>query len=109
MVPRPPPTDLQYARPSSRHSSGSVSPRTTLRPASPDPASSGPRKLARIGYEHYSPTTGRQSPLAPTPDAARPAAFSWRQQPEALPRIHDDVLLRRAWHTDSYVGKRHPL
>jgi hypothetical protein len=99
MIQRPP-TDHHHhhhhTRPSS-HSSGSVSPRTTLRPASPD--LSGPRKLARVGYEHYSPTTGRQSPLAPTPDSARPAApFSWRQ-PETLPRLHDDVL-RRAWQTD---------
>jgi hypothetical protein len=97
-MPRPP-TDL--TRPSS-HSSGSVSPRTAFRPASPDLVTSGPRKLARVGYEHYSPTTGRRSPLAPTPDSARPA-FSWRQPPpEVLPRIHDDVL-RRAWQPDSYV------
>jgi len=116
MVPRPPPADISntntnssntnnqpyhHARPNS-HSSGSVSPRTTTtmhRPASPDLAGSGPRKLARVGYEHYSPTTGRGSPMAPTPDATRSApTFSWRQ-PEALPRIQDDVL-RRAWQSE---------
>ncbi|KAK4157624.1 hypothetical protein C8A00DRAFT_40050 [Chaetomidium leptoderma] len=81
-----------------RPASESVSPRTTFRPVRPDPANSGPpRKQARVGYEHYSPTTGRRSPLVPTPDSARPA-FSWRQ-PETLPRIHDDVL-RRAWQAD---------
>ncbi|KAK4251013.1 hypothetical protein C7999DRAFT_11246 [Corynascus novoguineensis] len=102
-----------YPRPDS-HSSGSVSPRTMTtatttatttmhRPASPDLTGPGPRKLARVGYEHYSPTTGRGSPLAPTSEAARPASanYSWRQ-PETLPRIQDDVL-RRAWQSESYV------
>ncbi|KAL2167210.1 hypothetical protein VTG60DRAFT_1586 [Thermothelomyces hinnuleus] len=96
-----------YPRPDS-HSSGSVSPRTTTapRPPSPDPAGSGPRKLARVGYEHYSPTTGRVSPLTPTPEAARPTSttYSWRQ-PETLPRIHDDVL-RRTWQAESRPDAR---
>ncbi|KAH6626236.1 hypothetical protein B0J18DRAFT_358847, partial [Chaetomium sp. MPI-SDFR-AT-0129] len=111
-LPRPPPVEphhqhhhhhhhshsSHHTRPSS-HSSGSVSPRTTHRPPSPDPASSGPRKLARIGYEHYSPTAGRRSPLAQTPEFPRPGSgYSWRQ-PETLPRIHDDVM-RRTWQSD---------
>ncbi|KAK4127773.1 hypothetical protein N657DRAFT_564771 [Parathielavia appendiculata] len=97
-IPRPT-TDL--TRPSS-HSSESVSPRTTLRPLSPDPTHSGPRKQARVGYEHYSPTAGQRSPLVSTPVSAGPPFHaSWRQ-PEALPRIHEDVL-RGAWQTDSYV------
>ncbi|KAL2134253.1 hypothetical protein VTI74DRAFT_686 [Chaetomium olivicolor] len=90
-------------RPSS-HSSDSVSPRTTIRPASPDLSSSVvPRKQARVGYEHYSPTTGRLSPLAPTPDTAQ-SAFSWRQ-PESLPRIHEEVL-RRAWQPEARPDAR---
>ncbi|KAJ4306423.1 hypothetical protein N0V88_001224 [Collariella sp. IMI 366227] len=82
------------ARPSS-HSSESVSPRSAIRLGSPDLVSSVPRKQARVGYEHYSPTAGRRSPLAPTPESVQ-SAYSWRQ-PESLPRIHEDVL-RRAWH-----------
>ncbi|KAK4103975.1 hypothetical protein N658DRAFT_237160 [Parathielavia hyrcaniae] len=106
-IPRPP-TD-QLTRPSS-HSSESVSPRTALRPASPDSAASGPRKQARVSYEHYSPTAGQQqqqSPLAPTPvSAGLPFHAPWRQQgPEPLPRIHDDVL-RRVWQTDSRPDAR---
>ena len=99
-MPGRPPTD--HARPSS-HSSGSESPRTALRRASPDhhhSASGPPRKQARVGYEHYSPTAGRLSPMVPSPETNRPS-YSWRQ-PEALPRIHDDVL-RRAWQTEPYV------
>ncbi|KAL2157604.1 hypothetical protein VTH06DRAFT_5983 [Thermothelomyces fergusii] len=94
----------QYHYPrSDSHSSGSVSPRTTAthRPASPEPAGSGPRKLARVGYEHYSPTTGRVSPLTATPETARSTSttYSWRQ-PETLPRIHEDVL-QRTWQVES--------
>ncbi|GAB1314197.1 Glucose transport transcription regulator RGT1 [Madurella fahalii] len=82
------------------HSSESVSPRTTLRPASPDQTSAGPLKRARVGYDHYSPTAGTRSPMppmAPTSDAAR-TSLPWRQ-PESLPRIHEDVLCR-VWQTD---------
>ncbi|KAK4239657.1 hypothetical protein C8A03DRAFT_42735 [Achaetomium macrosporum] len=89
----------EFTRPSS-HSSESVSPRT-IRPASPEPGPSVPRKQARVDYEHYSPTTGRSSPIAPTADPAAPT-FPWRQ-PESLPRIHKDVL-RRPWQTDPYVS-----
>ncbi|KAL2262015.1 hypothetical protein VTK26DRAFT_2749 [Humicola hyalothermophila] len=86
-------TASDQARPGS-HSSESVSPRTTLRPASPDQSSSGPRKQARVGYEHYSPTAGTRSPLLPTPAAEAPrSAYSWRPS-EPLPRIHEDVLCR---------------
>ncbi|KAL2023950.1 hypothetical protein VTK56DRAFT_727 [Thermocarpiscus australiensis] len=102
-----PTTDYTRAPPSL--SRESVSPRTTLRPASPGPGSSSapPLKRARIDYEHYSPTAGT-SPMASTPDTARSVAvFSWRQQPEPppppLPRIHEDVLCR-AWQTDPYVS-----
>ena len=54
-----------------------------------------------MGYEHYSPTAGAQSPMVATPDTAA-SAFSWRQA-EPLPRIHEDVLCR-AWQTDPYVS-----
>ncbi|KAK4171152.1 fungal-specific transcription factor domain-containing protein [Triangularia setosa] len=93
-----PPAD--YTRPGS-HSSGSVSPRTTLRHPSPDMPTSAPAKRIRIGYDHYSPTTSVRSPMAPIPDAAR-QALPWRQ-PETLPRIHEDILCR-AWQTDPYVS-----
>lgn len=100
--------------PPSRRSSESVSPRTTgVRPASPDPAASAPRKQARMGYEHYSPTAaaagGTRSPrMAPTvsdPTTAARSVFSWRQHPppeSSLPRIHEDVLCRASssWQTD---------
>ncbi|KXX78931.1 Glucose transport transcription regulator RGT1 [Madurella mycetomatis] len=82
------------------HSSESVSPRTTLRPVSPDQTNAGPLKRVRVGYDHYSPTAGTRSPMppmAPTSDAARPSLL-WRQ-PESLPRIHEDVLCR-AWQPD---------
>ncbi|KAK0668905.1 fungal-specific transcription factor domain-containing protein [Cercophora samala] len=93
-----PPTD--YTRPGS-HSSGSVSPRTTLRHPSPDMPTSAPAKRIRIGYDHYSPTTGVRSPMAPMPDTSR-QSLPWRQ-PETLPRIHEDILCR-AWQTDPYVS-----
>lgn len=86
------------------HSSESVSPRTTLRPVSPDQTNAGPLKRVRVGYDHYSPTTGTRSPMppmAPTSDAAR-SSLLWRQ-PESLPRIHEDVLCR-AWQPDPYVS-----
>jgi len=88
---RPPPEHMM--RPSS-HSSESISPRTALRPGSPDLV--GPAKRIRVGYEHFTPMAGPRSPMAPTPDTAR-SALSWHQ-PE-LPRIHEDVLCR-AWQTD---------
>ncbi|KAK3684961.1 hypothetical protein B0T22DRAFT_516764 [Podospora appendiculata] len=94
---RPPP---DYIRPSN-HSSESVSPRATVRPASPDFSSAVPLKRARTGYEHYAPTIGPTSPVAPAPDTARSVLSSWHQ-PE-LPRIHEDVLCR-AWQTDPYVS-----
>ncbi|KAK4451841.1 hypothetical protein QBC34DRAFT_44410 [Podospora aff. communis PSN243] len=92
---RPPPDHVM--RPSS-HSSESISPRTALRPGSPDLV--GPAKRIRVGYEHFTPAAGPRSPMAPTPDTAR-SALSWHQ-PE-LPRIHEDVLCR-AWQTDPYVS-----
>ncbi|KAK0739567.1 hypothetical protein B0T21DRAFT_285742 [Apiosordaria backusii] len=93
-----PPTD--YTRPGS-HSSGSVSPRTTLRHPSPEMPTSAPAKRIRVGYDHYSPATSVRSPMAPMPDTSRPP-LPWRQ-PETLPRIHEDILYR-AWQTDPYVS-----
>ncbi|KAK3378258.1 hypothetical protein B0H63DRAFT_242315 [Podospora didyma] len=87
-----------HARPSS-HSSGSVSPRTLHRPASPELSTSVPPKRLRVGYEHFTPVQP-QSPAAPASDTAR-STMSWHQ-PE-LPRLHEDVL-RRAWKTDPYVS-----
>ncbi|KAK3988599.1 hypothetical protein QBC44DRAFT_98734 [Cladorrhinum sp. PSN332] len=89
-----PPSD--YTRPSS-HSSGSLSPRTH-RPPSPDLLTSAPAKRARMGYEHYSPTSSYRSPMAPALDQGRPP-LPW-PQPESLPRIRED-LLHRPWQTDS--------
>lgn len=88
---RPPPDHV--VRPSS-HSSDSISPRTALRPGSPELV--GPAKRLRVGYEHFTPTGGPRSPMAPTPETAR-SALSWHQ-PE-LPRLHEHVL-SRAWQTD---------
>ncbi|KAK4191692.1 hypothetical protein QBC35DRAFT_448250 [Podospora australis] len=91
-----------YTRPSS-HSSGSVSPRTTLRHDSPEMPTSAPAKRARLGYEHYSPTASvasTRSPLTSTPEGPRPA-IPWRQA-DSLPRIHEDMLYR-AWQADQYV------
>ncbi|KAK0719920.1 hypothetical protein B0H67DRAFT_170067 [Lasiosphaeris hirsuta] len=93
---RPPP---EHMRPSS-HSSDSISPRTALRPGSPDLVAPMPPKRIRVGYEHFTPTIGPRSPMAPTPDTSR-STLSWHQ-PE-LPRIHEDVLCR-AWQTDPYVS-----
>ncbi|VBB76022.1 Putative protein of unknown function [Podospora comata] len=92
------PTD--YTRPGS-HSSGSVSPRTTLRHPSPDMPTSAPAKRIRIGYDHYSPATSVRSPMGPVPDTSR-QSLPWRQS-ETLPRIHEDILCR-AWQTDPYVS-----
>ncbi|KAK4203831.1 hypothetical protein QBC40DRAFT_250673 [Triangularia verruculosa] len=93
-----PPTN--YTRPGS-HSSGSVSPRTTLRHPSPEMPTSAPAKRIRVGYDHYSPATSVRSPMAPMPDTSRPS-LPWRQ-PETLPRIREDILCR-AWQTDPYVS-----
>ncbi|KAB5563337.1 fungal-specific transcription factor domain-containing protein [Coniochaeta sp. 2T2.1] len=104
---RPPP-DQQ--RPSS-HSSESVSPRTAVRPASPEPAGHSAKRI-RIGYEHYVPVAGagERSPMIPIPvDTAAASrshasvSASWQQQPRELPRIHEDVLCR-VWQTDPYVS-----
>ncbi|KAK5662993.1 hypothetical protein OQA88_6407 [Cercophora sp. LCS_1] len=93
---RPP---LDHIRPSS-HSGEPISPRPSFRPASPDLPGPIPPKRIRVGYDHYTPTTGPRSPMAPTPDTARPT-LSWHQ-PE-LPRIRDDAALCHAWQTDPYV------
>jgi len=89
-------------------SSASLSPRTTVRPASPD-FMGLPAKRMRTGYDGYAPPPplppagGQRSPLVPTPDSARPGVpMPWQQGPE-LPRIHEDVL-GRAWQTDPYVS-----
>ncbi|KAK3945182.1 hypothetical protein QBC46DRAFT_134689 [Diplogelasinospora grovesii] len=99
---RPPP---DHTRPGS-HSGESISPRTIVRPPSPDTLSGGPPKRMRIGYEqqqHYVPTGGPPSPMPPMPETARPPpTLWWHQQPE-MPRIHEDVLCR-AWQTDPYVS-----
>jgi len=76
-----------------------MSPRVPFRPASPDPGPI-PAKRMRVGYDHYTPTVGPRSPMAPTPDTARSTA-PWHQ-PE-LPRLKEDVLCR-AWQTDPYVS-----
>lgn len=97
----PPP---EHSRPRSHRSSESVSPRTTVRPASPEPSSSHPSKRIRIGFEHYVPAGGPpRSPIAsiPPPDTSR----SWQQR--ELPRIHEDVLCR-FWQTDPYVSGSRP-
>ncbi|KAK3325545.1 hypothetical protein B0H66DRAFT_599700 [Apodospora peruviana] len=94
---RPPPPD--HMRPGT-HSTESASPRTALRPASPEPIGAVPLKRIRVGYDHFTPIVGPRSPMAPTPDTAR-STLSWHQ-PE-LPRIHEDVLCR-AWQTDPYVS-----
>ena len=96
---RPPPV---HPRPDS-HSSDSVSPRTTLRPASPlDPGM--PSKRIRLGYDHFAPTGGPRSPMMHAPAAEVPRSgvgFPW-QQPDR-PRMREDLLCR-AWQTDPYVS-----
>lgn len=96
---RPPPHE--YTRPSA-HSSGSVSPRTTLRPASPEMASSVPSKRLRVGYDHYAPAGGYRPPMAPAVDHMMRSNSSWHRQPE-LPRVHEDAVCR-AWQIDPYVS-----
>jgi len=109
---RTPTADL--TRPRSLSNESSISPRTALRPASPDPSSSLPRKQPRVGYEHYSPTAGTTSPMSVTPEIPRSAPstisaptatqpYSWRQpEPPTLPRIHEQVL-SRSW--EPYVPR----
>lgn len=94
---RPPP---EHQR-SSSHSSECISPRTAVRPASPEPAGHSSKRI-RLGYEHYAPTGGQRSPILPMPDTSRSRAASWQQSRE-LPRIHEDILCR-VWQTDPYVS-----
>lgn len=113
---RPPP---EHQRPSS-NSSDSVSPRTILRPGSPDRSGGMPHKRIRLGYERFTPTMGPRSPIGTSSplDPSRQqhhhqqhhhypnAGPSWHhhvRQPVELPRIHEDVLCR-AWQTDPYVS-----
>lgn len=92
---RPPPHE--YMR-TSAHSSESVSPRTTLPPASPEMASSVPSKRLRVGYDHYAPAGGHRPPMAPAADHMMRSNMSWHRQPE-LPRVHEDAVCR-AWQID---------
>ncbi|KAK3955378.1 hypothetical protein QBC32DRAFT_311165 [Pseudoneurospora amorphoporcata] len=96
---RPPPHE--YVR-TSAHSSESVSPRTTLRPASPEMTSFVPSKRLRIGYDHYAPAGGHRPPMAPAVDHMMRSNLSWHSQPE-LPRVHEDAVCR-AWQIDPYVS-----
>ncbi|TPX09635.1 uncharacterized protein E0L32_009108 [Thyridium curvatum] len=115
---RPPPGS---PRPGST-SSASVSPRTTLRPASPENLG-GPPKRMRIGYEQFPPPLGGAGEVgAQRPSLGHPSELPrtgglplpWQQQQQQhhyqqppprpeLPRLHEDVLAR-AWHTDPYVS-----
>ncbi|KAL0467111.1 hypothetical protein QR685DRAFT_574564 [Neurospora intermedia] len=96
---RPPPHE--HAR-TSVHSSGSVSPRTTFRPASPEMASSVPSKRLRVGYDNYAPAGEHRPLMAPAADHMIRSNVSWHRQPE-LPRVHEDTVCR-AWQTDPYVS-----
>nr|CAD11360.1 conserved hypothetical protein [Neurospora crassa] len=96
---RPPPHE--HAR-TSVHSSGSVSPRTTFRPASPEMVSSVPSKRLRVGYDNYAPAGEHRPLMAPAADHMIRSNMSWHRQPE-LPRVHEDTVCR-AWQTDPYVS-----
>lgn len=82
------------ARISESEASSPVSPRTTVRPPSPDV---GPHKRLRVGYDTYV-STGE--PVAPMMPAEPPRTqFPIRQQVAELPRISEEIL-NRAWRTD---------
>ncbi|KAF4974649.1 hypothetical protein FZEAL_8467 [Fusarium zealandicum] len=74
--------------------SSPVSPRTTLRPPSPDV---GSNKRLRVGYDSYV-STGETTPSIAPVELPRPQ-FPIQIQPVELPRISEDVL-NRAWRTD---------
>ncbi|KAM5342634.1 hypothetical protein ACJ41O_013600 [Fusarium nematophilum] len=74
--------------------SSPVSPRTTLRPPSPDV---GSHKRLRVGYDSYVSAGEAMPQMAPV-EPPRPQ-FAIQRQPVELPRISEDVL-SRAWRTD---------
>ncbi|KAI8659402.1 Zn(2)-C6 fungal-type domain-containing protein [Fusarium sp. Ph1] len=74
--------------------SSPVSPRTTMRPPSPDV---GSHKRLRVGYDSYV-TTGEPAPSMAPVEPPRPQ-FPIHRLPIELPRISEEVL-NRAWCTD---------
>lgn len=71
-----------------------MSPRTTMRPPSPDV---GSHKRLRVGYDSYV-TTGEPVPSMAPVEPPRPQ-FPIHRLPVELPRISEEVL-NRAWCTD---------
>jgi hypothetical protein len=104
--------------------SPSISPRTIMRPSSPEittPSSASSNKRPRLSYDSYEPRMPGQGypapPSAPLEEASRPWMMQSAYQPPyertraqsqgkghgiELPRIHEAVL-RRPWENDSYV------
>ncbi|KAM0324099.1 hypothetical protein ACHAQA_008289 [Verticillium albo-atrum] len=96
---RHPHSAAELTRPGS-NSSASVSPRTTVRQASPEPPMS--HKRLRLGFDSYPPMTAEPSPTVTTAKSSVP----WQHRPVIeLPRIHEDVL-NRAWQSDPYASER---
>ncbi|KAF5017760.1 hypothetical protein F66182_10288 [Fusarium sp. NRRL 66182] len=95
--PSTPPAELDEIRPSrptESENSSPVSPRTTLRPTSPD---AGSHKRLRVGYDSYV-SVGEPVHGMPPVELPRPQPPVQRQ-PVELPRIAEDVL-SQAWRTD---------
>ncbi|KPM38376.1 hypothetical protein AK830_g8185 [Neonectria ditissima] len=80
-------------RMSESETSSPVSPRTTLRPSSPDTDS---HKRLRVSYDSYVPAGPPLVSLTAEPTRAR---YPVQHEAAELPRISDDVL-NRAWGTD---------
>ncbi|KAM0569963.1 hypothetical protein ACHAP9_004329 [Verticillium nonalfalfae] len=91
----------ELVRPGS-NSSASVSPRTTIRQASPEPPMS--HKRMRLGFDSYSSTAADAPSMAHTPDTGKSNA-SWQHRPVIeLPRIHEE-LLNRTWQPEPYASE----
>ncbi|EEY14011.1 conserved hypothetical protein [Verticillium alfalfae VaMs.102] len=98
---RHPHSASELVRPGS-NSSASVSPRTTIRQASPEPPMS--HKRMRLGFDSYSSTAADAPPMAHTPDTGKSNA-SWQHRPVIeLPRIHEE-LLNRTWQPEPYASE----
>ncbi|RNJ56621.1 hypothetical protein D7B24_007110 [Verticillium nonalfalfae] len=98
---RHPHSASELVRPGS-NSSASVSPRTTIRQASPEPPMS--HKRMRLGFDSYSSTAADAPSMAHTPDTGKSNA-SWQHRPVIeLPRIHEE-LLNRTWQPEPYASE----
>ncbi|PTD09736.1 hypothetical protein FCULG_00007950 [Fusarium culmorum] len=93
--PSTPPAELDDgpSRPTHSENGSPVSPRTTLRPSSPD---TGSHKRLRVGYDSF--VAGEPMHTVPSAEPPRP---QMPIQPPAieLPRISEEVL-NQAWRTD---------